>query len=742
MPTLQKTPFNSLRFRLMMLVSLSLVPVLVLMLGVWGWLRESAHQYSRQETGRYAQLILTTLESQLNQTRELLETLSSTLDIDGLDATECGDTMRALITEMPRYLQIGIASPEGDVICSALSHTGNVNIRDRLYFQQAVALNGFALGEYQVGRITGRPSINAAMPIQDVEGELRAVVFVALDLGFFESLFNEFDLPDGSTLLLYHSDGRVLARFPDPHLWVGEFIDETELFAELRQPAPDHLATLTDSDGIQRTYAHFVLEAQSTNPIEFVVGVPTDAATSRINVLLGWMLLVSIAILVVSLSAAWLVGEHTVLKYLRPLLAATERLAETEPNPVALPRMAIREFDVLGQAFEKMSGALLGEIDRRALAERQTRQRLEQLSALRAIDRAILSGTTVEDILVVFLDVACYQLQALSGRLLLAAPGSHELALAAQHFSREGGSEHRNEGHPSLAEYSARTRRIEILRAPSRPLEQGLEEPAPANFCAVPLISKDEIVGVLELELEMSAALDEDWREFALTLAGQAAIAIENTRLLRAIQESRSKIESAYDETIAGWAGALDLRDEETQGHSWRVAQLTVQLAERLGLAAETIVHIRRGALLHDVGKLGIPDEILLKPGQLTEEEWVVMRQHPAHAYEWLSRIEYLRPALEIPLFHHERWDGSGYPEGRRGEAIPIAARIFAVVDVWDALTHARSYRQAWEGEQALDYIRLNAGIHFDPEVVAVFLALLAQNPRQEPEAGQKGEQV
>jgi putative two-component system response regulator len=187
------------------------------------------------------------------------------------------------------------------------------------------------------------------------------------------------------------------------------------------------------------------------------------------------------------------------------------------------------------------------------------------------------------------------------------------------------------------------------------------------------------------------------------------------------LEETHKQLLDAYDETIEGWSHAMDLRDRETEGHSQRVTELTMKLASAFDIPKEKLVHVRRGALLHDMGKLGIPDSILLKPGQLSDEEWTLMRQHPQLAYEMLYPIEYLHPALEIPYCHHEKWDGTGYPRGLKGDQIPLAARLFAVVDVWDALTSDRPYRQAWERERALEYIQEQSGKHFDPQVVKAF---------------------
>ena len=196
----------------------------------------------------------------------------------------------------------------------------------------------------------------------------------------------------------------------------------------------------------------------------------------------------------------------------------------------------------------------------------------------------------------------------------------------------------------------------------------------------------------------------------------------------RRIVEQRRQLESlhaelliAYDKTIEGWSQALDLRDKETEGHTLRVTRWTVEMAAAAGLNEEEQKHIWRGALLHDVGKLGIPDSILLKPGKLSDEEWLIMRRHPVYAFEWLSGIDYLTQALAIPYCHHEKWDGSGYPQGLKGEDIPLPARLFAVIDVWDALTSDRPYRQAMSPEKVIRYIQDQAGTHFDPQVVELF---------------------
>jgi len=243
-------------------------------------------------------------------------------------------------------------------------------------------------------------------------------------------------------------------------------------------------------------------------------------------------------------------------------------------------------------------------------------------------------------------------------------------------------------------------------------------------YLAIPLIAKGQIKGVLEVFHRRALSPTPEWLAFLEAMAGQAAIAIDNSSLFDNLQRVNTDLVIAYDATIEGWSKALDLRDKETEGHTLRVTDQTLRLARAMGVRDADLVHIRRGALLHDIGKMGIPDQILLKPGPLTDGEWEVMRKHPIYAYELLANIPYLHEALDIPYCHHEKWDGTGYPRGLSGKQIPLAARIFAVVDVYDALTSDRPYRPAWTKEKALAYIREQTGTHFDPDVVAAFLRL------------------
>jgi PAS domain S-box-containing protein len=241
----------------------------------------------------------------------------------------------------------------------------------------------------------------------------------------------------------------------------------------------------------------------------------------------------------------------------------------------------------------------------------------------------------------------------------------------------------------------------------------------------IPLLTPNSPRGVLQLFYRDGRQLEPANLDFFEMVANQVAIALEKTTLWEKHQSALRELVTAYETTLEGWAHALDLRDNDTEHHTRRVTEMTVRVAQEMGISGESLTDIRRGALLHDIGKIGIPDSILRKPGPLNEDEWIVMRRHPTLAYTMLAPIDYLRRALEIPYCHHERWDGSGYPRGLRGEEIPLSARIFAVADVWDALTSTRPYREAWNEAQAAAYLRENAGIQFDPEPVRILLAMV-----------------
>jgi PAS domain S-box-containing protein len=357
-------------------------------------------------------------------------------------------------------------------------------------------------------------------------------------------------------------------------------------------------------------------------------------------------------------------------------------------------------------------------------------QRVDELSALAVIDSAVLSHFEPQKMYATILEQVIIRLKVDAAVLFLFQPKSQMLECVSEAGYHDPKIlQLRLQLGESLAGKTALDRQL---------LHLNLDDPKNASFMkrnfqlegfkdyyGLPLVADGQLIGVLEVLHRSRLTPNEDWQHFLETLANQTAIALNTTRLYDYVQNSHNELLNAYDLTIEGWSKAMDLRDKETENHTRRVTEMTQRLAQRFGIGEDQMVHLRRGALLHDIGKLGVPDQILLKPGGLTEEEWEMMRRHPQLAYDMLFPIEYLRPALDIPYCHHEKWDGTGYPRGLKGEEIPFAARLFAVVDVYDALTSDRPYRAAWSKEKALQYISEQSGKHFDPRVVDAFLSLL-----------------
>jgi len=377
------------------------------------------------------------------------------------------------------------------------------------------------------------------------------------------------------------------------------------------------------------------------------------------------------------------------------------------------------------QAFAHQAAAALE--NARLLEE--TQRRLRHIQALRSIDMAITGSFDLRVTFNVALDEITHQLGVDAASILRLNPYSQTLEYAAGHGFRASTIEKTclrlGEGVAGRTAQERRTVYVPNLSKDSEFTRSGLiAEEGFTTYCAVPLLAKDRVLGVLEVFYRLPHEGNGEWLEFLENLARQTAIAMDNAELFHDLERSNTELIQAYDATIEALSYALDLKDNETEGHSRRVTELTLRIAREMGIEEEELVHIRRGALLHDIGKMGIPDAILLKPGQLTDEEWNVMRQHPVYAYRMLSRIEYLRPALDIPYYHHEKWDGTGYPQGLKGEEIPLAARIFSIVDVFDALTSDRPYRKAWPKERAIEYLREQSGKHFDPRLAEVFLSL------------------
>ena len=371
-------------------------------------------------------------------------------------------------------------------------------------------------------------------------------------------------------------------------------------------------------------------------------------------------------------------------------------------------------------------------IDNAQLFERSNLY-LDHERALREIDMAITSSPDLNLTLRIVLYQTRKQLNVDAAAVLSINQATQTLECISRQGFQTGPSAHApmrlGEGRAGNAAFERRVfGRAEIEypnQIPDR-IELIVAEQFAAYFIA-PLVTNNKLLGALEIYHHAPLKVNTDWLKFLEALAGQAAIAVDNATMFSDLQRSNEELALAYEVAIEGWARALELRDKETEGHTRRVTDMTVKLARVMGINDEALRHMRRGALLHDIGKMGIPDSILRKPARLTPEEMKIMREHPAYAYNLLKDISYLRDDLDIPYCHHEKWDGTGYPRGLKGEEIPLPARIFAVADVYDALTSDRPYRKGWEPAATIAYIRAESGSHFDPQIVEIFLKMMSE---------------
>jgi GAF domain-containing protein len=398
---------------------------------------------------------------------------------------------------------------------------------------------------------------------------------------------------------------------------------------------------------------------------------------------------------------------------------------------VEMERQITQEINLLTILAE-----ITGNSIHRAQLYEQSQKQVRRLTSLRDIDSAIASSFDLRLTLNILMDQTVNHLNVDAVNIGLYHPDLQSLTyMTGVGFTIPSPTRPQmrmGEGLAGQVLIRQQTCHIKnLLNAPEAINEVLVKREGFVTYIGIPLIVKGQIKGVFEVFHRSPLTPTPDWMEFLHTLAGQAAIAIDSSQLFENLQRSNQELIQAYDTTLEGWARALELRDRETEGHTRRVTELTMRLARYIGVNDGEMVNIYRGVLLHDIGKMGVPDHILKKRGKLTGEEWAEMRQHPVYAYNLLSPISFLRGVLDIPYCHHEHWNGSGYPRGLKGEQIPLAARIFSVVDNWDALLSDRPYRSAWPIEKVKAYLRETAGTVLDPRIVEIFLSMIEKDEQQ-----------
>ena len=379
----------------------------------------------------------------------------------------------------------------------------------------------------------------------------------------------------------------------------------------------------------------------------------------------------------------------------------------------------------LGSAVERALDEYRLRLEHLRSVEHERRQG-ERLNALRLIDLAITGSLDINVTLNVLLDQVIISLGVDAAAVLLLDANARELTAAhARGFRTDAINETIVRLGECIVGRVAMDRQTQYVPELSESHEFSRSDMARAegfvSYHCVPLVAKGETQGILELFHRERFVPDREWEEFLEALAAPASIAIDNARLFEEMQRANAALEIAYDRTLQGWAQTLELRDYETKGHSVRVVELSRLIGREVGFDGKMLADLNRGALLHDIGKIAIPDPVLLKPGPLDPDEWEIMKKHPEYAYRLLANIPALREAVEVAYCHHERWDGTGYPLGLKGHQIPILARAFAIADVFDALRSERPYKRAWPKDEARQYILDQRGSHFAPDMVDAF---------------------
>jgi PAS domain S-box-containing protein len=499
-----------------------------------------------------------------------------------------------------------------------------------------------------------------------------------------------------------HADLLIFSDVTDHLQAVGALRESEDKFSIAFRTSPDALAITTVSDG------RFIEVNES---FETLTGYSSEEMRNRtVNELNIW---------VHPEDRLWLIDQL----HLHGKVNEMEVLLRKHGGDLRTGMISARLIEIHG---EPCVLTISRDITEKKLGEERFRQQMRRLATLRVVDMTIAASMDLDQVLYVLLGKIVSELKVDACLLLLLDSNLQLVYRASVGMEVESLKTIKiNLGEKHAGWSALHWKPVYVLQSEDEPDDLlSRDEMVEAGFIAyycTPLIAKGRVLGVIELLNRKPMPSDPEWINFFEALADQTAIAIDNAALMETVEKTNHELMAAYDATIKGWARALELRDGDTEGHSQRVLMMTIIIARAMGFQEEELIHIQRGALLHDIGKMAIPDKILFKAGPLTPQEWEIMRQHPLYAYELLSSIPFLRPALDIPYCHHERWNGTGYPRGLAGEDIPLSARIFAVVDVWDALLSNRPYRLAWDEDRTREYIRQNAGILFDPDVIDIF---------------------
>lgn len=702
---MRRISLSDLRVRLLLLVLTAVLPALGLFLYTAQDQRRLAVADVLSDTERLAELVALQEQELIDTTRQLLVTLAQVPELRGGDPAECSEFLADLLPRYRRYLNLGVIDAHGDVFCSVLPHESPVYAGDRPYFQRAVQTRDFAIGDYQIGRITQAPSLNFAYPVLGSQGEVAGVVFAAVDFEWLRQVEADVHsrLPEGSTLTKIRPDSTVLIQYPEPNEWAARPLPDAFLAEKVINEGRGVISQ-PGVDGVPRIYAFATLNSSlHAGDVFVIIGVPEDAAFGQANRRLALNLIGLGLAGGLTFSAAWLGGDVFVLRHVRALVNTAEQVAAGDLSTrTGLPH-GDTEHEQLALAFDRMVEALQ---QRRVEAKRADEALRESEEMYRTLVEASPSGVTVTD---------------LDGIITYASPRT----LALHRFAQA----HELVGRSALDLILPEERERAKLN-----LQKTLKEGILRNVEYTLLRNDDTFFAG-----ELSAALIRD-------ASGQPQAYVAITRDITARKEAEAELERSVDklqktmvDIIHTMAGVVEVRDPYTAGHQRKVAALARAIAEEVHLPSHRAAGLHMTALIHDIGKIHVPAEILTKPGRLTGPEIAIIQAHPQFGYALLKTVDFPWPVADIVLQHHERMDGSGYPQGLSGEDILLEARILAVADVVEAMASHRPYRPALGMDKALEEISRNRGTLYDAEVVDACLRLLLHKGFQFEQAADEG---
>ncbi len=755
--------YFTLRIRLLFLILLIGLPAMGMAAFFSQQDIQSSVKQAQTNSLRLAQLLANSQDARLAEVDQLLTTLF--LVDQNISGPGCSQALQQIQQARPEYRLLAIVDADGYSRCSSLIQSNPPRFNLAASGNTPAGIESSLFVDNQAGR-----TYLQFWRQQNIEGASPTTALAEIELSTFAKIVLQGEQFPEVVVNFLDSNGLMIAAIPEDPDGIGKILPLPDLIQLIRAAPPG--GGLAWSAGDRRNFwngtipelfikdrppaafpdpagqPHLYSYAKSNGPLEFsvVISQQLDSITHQGLKLFYEHITVLSIVTLLTLLAAWMLSWLLITRRLRRLEETTQRISSGDlavrsglSNGDDEISSLARTVDFLAASLQASDIQLKQEMEQNRQAKEQIQKQYARLEGLQQISLAASSNLHLDDALRQMLDSAITLLQVDAADFLLIDFNTDSLVFRAGAGFRTSLAENiqmdfmqgfqwktlQNPQPVAISDLDSTIQEWREHRQQISPnfvhliISEGFK-----TYAGCRVAWKGTPKGILEVYTRSPKQVDEDWLKLMQMLVQPAAVAVDNAMLFEDQIEAMRRMESAYDETIRGWARMLEKRDLETEGHCERVAEITCRIVESMGMPPHEIKHVWRGALLHDIGKMGLPDHVLLKLSSLSAEEWDLMHLHPVYAYEWLAPIPFLQPALDIPYCHHERWDGGGYPRQLRGSQIPISARIFSVVDVWDALSSDRRYRRAWPETDIIRFLRAESGTQFDPDAVNSFLAI------------------